>query len=280
MIVISMELFFNSWLYPVYAALFGVCIGSFLNVFLYRFHTGKSLGGHSHCLSCNVLLTWYQLVPLVSYLALRGRCQVCRSYIPVRYFVVELLTAAGFVLVALTGGVWWLQVLSYLLIAVLVSIVVYDINHTIIPDEFTLALIALALAKVASELTTGGLIGEALWSLLAGVAAAGPFFFLWVISQGRWIGLGDAKLAVPLGIWVGLELVVSLVIFAFWIGAAISVAILALQWLLKRGQLSLRLFGRPLTMKSEVPFAPFLILSFIATAFWHLDLVTFIMYGL
>ena len=74
----------------LYAFVFGVIIGSFLNVYIYRFHTGKSLSGHSHCLSCGTPLKPYELIPLLSYVFLRGRCRTCGCKIPARYFLVEL----------------------------------------------------------------------------------------------------------------------------------------------------------------------------------------------
>ena len=115
------------WWWYVLAICFGVVIGSFLNVYIYRFHTGKSLAGHSHCLSCGRTLKWYELFPLISYLALRFRCRTCGCRIPARYFLVEALTGILFALtVTLTTNLsevllWW-----YIL-SVLVVITVYDL---------------------------------------------------------------------------------------------------------------------------------------------------------
>lgn len=262
-----MELFFDSFLYPFYATILGLIIGSFLNVFLYRFHTGKSLNGSSHCLSCHVRLTWYELVPLVSYVVLRGRCRTCQSYIPPRYFMVEILTGAAFWIAATSPLPMLLQILTAGFLTVLILVLVYDLAHTVIPDEFVLVLVGLASLKIGYELYVGASYWGALMPLLAGLSAAGPFLFLWVISSGRWIGLGDAKLALPLGMWIGLYDVVSLVMLSFWLGAAISLLLIGIQKLLKRGQIDLRIMGRALTMKSEIPFAPFLILAFLAV-FW------------
>ena len=86
------------WYQYTFVIAFGLIIGSFLNVYIYRFHTGKSLNGHSHCLSCGTGLKASDLVPLVSYLLLRGRCRTCGCYIPVRYFIVEFCTAVLFIL--------------------------------------------------------------------------------------------------------------------------------------------------------------------------------------
>lgn len=269
-----MELFFESLLYPAYAAILGLIIGSFLNVFLYRFHTGKSLNGSSHCLSCHVRLTWYELVPLVSYVVLRGRCRTCSSYIPPRYFIVELLTGFAFWSAATAPYPFFIQLITAFFFSIFILIVVYDLAHTIIPDEFVVALIILSFLKITYEVYMGTPLVTFGWTLLAGLTAAGPFIFLWVISQGRWIGLGDAKLAVPLGMMVGLYGVVSLVVLAFWFGAAISLVLMGMQKMLKRGQMDLRIIGRALTMKSEIPFAPFLILAFLAVYMLHIDALT------
>lgn len=277
-----MELFLASPLYLGYAFMLGVIVGSFLNVFIYRFHTGRSLSGHSHCLSCQMELRWYELVPLVSYVTLRGRCRSCGSYIPPRYFLVELATGCVFVLSASYFETVWWQLSSALFLAVLICITVYDLYHTIIPDELTIALLVMAIMMVGIEAYIFGfwanILAVGTSALLSGVAAAGPFFFLWVISKGRWIGLGDAKLAAPLGMVVGLEAVFSFIVLSFWIGAVISLVLIGLQHILMRGQMSLRIFGRPLTMKSEVPFAPFLILSFIITFFMDANVLSLLNY--
>ncbi len=275
-----LDVFVESPIYAAYAFLLGVIFGSFLNVFLYRFHTGKSLNGSSHCMSCSVSLAWYELVPLVSYVVLRGRCRTCQSYIPPRYFLVEFLVGVLFLLAATMVVGVALQLLTAVFLTVLAAIFVYDYYHTIIPDEFTVALIVLAGLKIVYEFLQQGDMLAIGWSVLAGAAAAGPFLFLWVISQGRWIGLGDAKLAFPLGIWTGLSHVVSMVMWSFWIGALVSVALLALQTVLKRGKIGLRLFGRPLTMKSEIPFAPFMIIAFIVSHFFAVDAFALIAYGI
>ena len=263
-----MDLF---WWGLVVAFGYGIVIGSFLNVYIYRLHTGRSLAGRSHCMSCGTTLRWYDLLPVVSYLWLRGRCRYCSSYITSRYALVELLTGVLFVGVMLVVSDWLLLALYSLVMSVLVVVLVYDYYHLIIPDKLVVALLVLA-ALVLGQ--SWWLVGDA-WGLLLDIASAlaggGFFALLWVVSKGRWIGLGDAKLAVPLGLLVGAELVFSLVVVAFWIGAMISLAYLAYVQLMRRGQPHLRFLPQQLTMKSEVPFAPFLILSFWSIFFFSVD---------
>lgn len=272
-----MELFFNSPLFLVYMFLLGVIVGSFINVFMYRFHTGRSLNGSSHCLSCQIQLRWFELVPLLSYVSVRGRCRNCGSYIPFRYPLVELLSGLTFLLAASHFDQLLWQLGAAVFLSILLCIVVYDLYHTIIPDEFTIALGAFAMVSVVVESVYTHSWAGAFFAVLAAIAAAGPFVFLWVISKGQWIGLGDAKLALPLGALVGIGSVFSFVVLSFWIGAVLSVALLSVQYVL-RGQIGLRFLGQPLTMKSEVPFAPFLIISFLLTYFAEVDVLYMLRY--
>ena len=253
--------------------IFGAIIGSFLNVVLYRLHTGKSLDGRSHCMSCGKILAWYELFPVVSYLLQRGKCRGCGAYVPVRYLVVELLTGLSFV------AVWYLfasnlllLVLYLVLVSVFVVIVVYDIRHTIIPDELTLMVGAVALIFLGYEFILTKDVVLTLMSVLAGSSASFFFWGLWFISKGKWIGFGDAKLALPLGMMVGLGGVFSMVVLSFWIGAAISLTLLGFERALKRGKTNLHFLRSPLTIKSEVPFAPFLIAGFLLVQFLHADI--------
>jgi leader peptidase (prepilin peptidase) / N-methyltransferase len=261
---------------------FGVIIGSFLNVYIYRFHTGKSLAGSSHCLSCQAQLSWYDLFPLVSYLALGGRCRRCSARIPSRYFWVELTTAILFVAVILTVPVSILTPVWLFLMAVLVVITVYDLCHLIIPHAFVYTLIGIALtATVLESYLVGGIDWYSLGlDTLAGILAFSFFGSLWWYSSGRWVGLGDAKLALPLGYLVGIGGVFSMLVLSFWIGAILSLLLIAGQRLIaRRGQQRLRFVAGPLTMKSEVPFAPFLILGFLAVFLFGVDVIGLFTYA-
>ncbi len=263
------------WYQYTLVVLFGLVIGSFLNVYIYRFHTGRSLTGSSHCLSCARPLAWYELLPVFSYLALRGRCRTCGSYIPFRYVLVEVLTASLFLLAYILVPLSYMMLLWWSLLAVLVVIVVYDLYHLIIPNELVVSVAVLTLLMFMAALSWQWLpvlfIGHA-------AAAIGAFAFyggLWLVSKGRWIGLGDAKLAAPLAFLLGPWETFSFVVLSFWIGAGLSIVILLLQRLLKRGQYRLSKYGLTITMKSEVPFAPFLILAFLAVALLKLNVLTF-----
>ena len=267
--------------------LFGLIIGSFLNVYLYRFHTGRSLQGHSHCLSCATPLRWFELFPVVSYLALRGRCRTCGSRIPVRYALVEVLTAGLFLWLYIVFGptIKLLPALGLGIILLLVT--VYDLYHMIIPNEFVIAIMVLALLWFGVSHTLDITILPSLLAQLgAGVATAGFFGLLWFVSRGRWIGFGDVKLAFPLGFLVGLSGVFSLITLSFWIGALVSLGLIGVmrvraliaQWLRQRTFPHRAIVNstRYLTMKSEVPFAPFMIAAFLLVWLLHLQVLAFI----
>jgi leader peptidase (prepilin peptidase)/N-methyltransferase len=264
----------------VVAFIFGLIIGSFLNVYIYRFHTGKSLSGSSHCLSCRTPLKFYELFPLFSYLGLRGRCRTCSARIPSRYFWVELTTAVLFLLVVTIVRDVYLWPLILVLMATLVVVSVYDLAHFIIPDAFVVFLSLLALLYGGYIVWLSGDYMELLWRALASTLAFLFFAGLWWYSGGRWLGFGDAKLAIPLAFIVGVSGVFSMLTLAFWIGTIISVAILGWQKYGKRGQLGLGIGSHPLTIKSEVPFAPFLILGFLGVFLFGVDVLTWFSYAL
>jgi prepilin signal peptidase PulO-like enzyme (type II secretory pathway) len=166
------------------------------------------------------------------------------------------------------------------LMATLVVVSVYDLAHFIIPDVFVVFLSVLAVLYVGYGVTQSGDYVLLLWNALAALLAFLFFAGLWWCSNGRWLGFGDAKLAIPLAFMVGILGVFSMLTMAFWIGTIISVLILGWQKYGKGGQFGLGLGARPLTIKSEVPFAPFLILGFLAVFLFDVDVLTWFSYAL
>lgn len=252
---------------------FGAIIGSFLNVVIYRLHTGRSLNGRSHCMTCGTHLRWFELFPVFSYVILLAKCRYCRAFIPSRYLLVEMLTGISFVLLwqslshnlvlfGLYGG----------LISTLIIILLYDIRHTIIPDELTVIVGIFTLMILGYEYIEYRDLATLIYDVLGGMSAGLFFAGLWYVSRGRWIGLGDAKLALPLAIIVGYNQVFSMVVLSFWVGAIVSLTILSLQHLLERWKTHLPYLTQTITMKSEVPFAPFLIAGFLLAHFFHADI--------
>jgi len=252
----------------IFIAFLGAIIGSFLNVVIYRLHTGKSLNGRSHCLSCGIGLSWYELVPVLSYVVLKGRCHHCSSFISPRYLFVEILTGMLFVLSFATASSDFLLLLTlFVMVSVLVIILVYDVLHTIIPDSLVVLLtlsagIIVVVTKIPVET-----------AVLSAFSTSVFFAFFWLISNGRWMGLGDAKLAFPLALIFSPVEAFSMVVLSFWIGAVVSIILIGIQNMLRKGKTRLFFLSSQLTIKSEIPFAPFLIFGFIGVYFFHVDIL-------
>ena len=252
---------------------FGLIVGSFLNVVILR-HGVRGIGGRSGCMTCGRRLLWYDMVPVISWLVLRGRCRQCRADISIQYPLVEAATGLLFGSIGfwatsspagLTGAGIMLIAVYSLMAALLVCIAAYDLLHTVIPDEWAYFFAALAFI---SQFLVPSSSGFNVWSLVAGPIAAAPLFALWLFSRGTWMGLGDAKLALGFGWVLGPLLGILAVFGAFIVGAIVSLCILLplpaiVQWLYTLGITSRGTLSGGFTMKSEIPFGPFLIFSFI-----------------
>ena len=246
---------------------FGLIIGSFLNVAVYRYRTGYTLGGRSQCLACSQTLAWYELIPLASFIIQGGKCRKCGARISWQYPLVELAAALAFWGVyrqsLFTHNDFWILVLDAIIWSLLIAITAYDLRHKIIPDQWvylfgTATMIRLVLSDA-----------EWKWGFVAGVALFGFFGLLWLMSRGKWMGFGDAKLALGIGFFFGLESSISAVVLAFWIGAAVGIGILVTERLLTRahGQPAKPVLGR------EIPFAPFLALGVALVYFCQIQII-------
>jgi len=271
-------------LFAALALVLGAIIGSFLNVVSLRYNTGRTVGGRSSCPVCGKHLPWYELIPVLSFFFLHGRCSKCSAKISWRYPLVELGTAFLFLIswaVAFPGGLvnalgsstaLMQGLIAFLLLCVgwsiLVVIFVYDSRHMVIPDglSFSFAIVGLVhLLVTAAETLPGGIAGLFTWpyylDLLAGPILFIPFWLIWKLSKGKWIGLGDGKLAWGIGWFLGLAGGLSAITFGFWIGAVIALLLLAFQNISGRAA-----WGKKLSLQSALPLGPFLILGTI-TAF-------------
>ena len=203
---------------------FGLIIGSFLNVVILRLNTEKSFGGRSGCMSCESKLSWYELIPVFSFVGLKGRCKTCKTKISLQYPLVELITGLIFASLFLKfQDVFFLDTLGFSItyafyaavFSLLVVIATYDIRHKIIPDE--LSFILGIFGFVGLFLFSNSILHLHLPSLmefLAGPLVAAPFALFWLVSSGRWMGLGDAKLAISLGWLLGLSVALSGIVVA------------------------------------------------------------------
>jgi prepilin signal peptidase PulO-like enzyme (type II secretory pathway) len=257
---------------------FGAIVGSFLNVVALRYNTGRKPTGRSACFSCGKKLKATELIPVVSYLFLCGRCSQCKSSISMQYPLVEFATGLLFVLMYWYQGQSLVLLTYYLLITcLLVVITVYDIRHMIIPDGLVYAFIGLGLLRLLYETPLTSLIHTPeIWNLLAGPILFLPFWALWYFSKGTWMGFGDAKLAWGIGWTLGLVHGASAIILGFWIGAVLSLLVIALGKITSTSSVRklVTYFRLPtLHLKSEIPFAPYLIIGMFVALFTGIDLL-------
>jgi leader peptidase (prepilin peptidase) / N-methyltransferase len=219
----------------------GAVVGSFLNVVIHRMPRGESIvKPRSRCTGCGTTLRAVDNVPLVSWLALRGRCRKCGTHISARYPIVEALTAAVFVAVALTRGVDADLLLELPFAALLVAVAAIDLEHRIVPNRIVVpaAVFAIAAAALVER-------GQLPVLLIAGGIAFGALF-LAALAYPAGMGMGDVKLAGVMGLYLGAAVAPAL-FAAFAAGAGVGVALLAREGASAR--------------KRAVPFAPFLALG-------------------
>lgn len=244
--------------------LFGLIVGSFLNVLILR-HGKFALSGRSVCTSCGKHIAAFDLIPVLSWLILHGRCRACGAALSAQYPLVEIATCLAFILIGAAPLPLVIRLLALPIVALLIAITVYDLYHTIIPDAWVYPFAGLALFASLLGVQDSR---EALEVLVAGVVVAAPLFFLWFYSKGAWMGLGDAKLALGMGWLLGLSAGITALFLAFILGALVSLPLLFFSsnaWRLFRERLIPRsgLVARSagFTMKSEIAFGPFLIAS-------------------
>ena len=235
--------------------IFGTIIGSFLNVVILRYNTNLSfITGKSKCFSCNKDLHWYELIPLFSFFILRGKCLGCDSKISYQYSTVEFLTGVIFAGLFLKFGLMPLLPLYMLIASLLIVMSVYDLRHKIIPDGMVVAFILLSIVMLFFTHSSGEIFSLPIsLDLFAGPILFAFFAFFWLVSAGKWMGFGDAKLAIGVGFLLGFSGGVFAIMLAFWIGAIASLALLFLQ--------KIKIAQFRLSLKSEIPFAPFIILA-------------------
>ncbi len=259
----------------------GLAIGSFLNVVIFRYDgeqplfSFKGLGGRSHCMRCRAQLKWYDLVPLFSYIFLRGKCRACKARISPQYPLVELVTACAFLLPALffyphysfpvmhphaaLMAALWLPV-----IALMIILAVVDMRLMLIPDETVvgLSLVGLALSSYQDSFLGAyaalfpQFASPFLNHLAGAVFGLASLGLIVLLSRGRAMGMGDVKFAGAMGLIIGFPDIVFALALSFLIGGIWSMGLLGLKW------------GRGTTMKTMVPFGPFMVAGFFIHIFY------------
>jgi leader peptidase (prepilin peptidase)/N-methyltransferase len=228
--------------------LFGLVIGSFLNVVIGRLPEGRSIvRPRSACPGCGASIRWYDNIPVLSWLWLLARCRSCGVAISWRYPVVELLTAVLFALAAYRFGPRPELIPALLLLAALVGIAGIDLDHQIIPDVITLP-------GVAAGATFSIAFHPDHWlDTVLGIAVGGGLFFVIILASGGGMGGGDMKLGAMMGAFLGWKLVLVAILLAVFAGGAVAVALLVSG---NKGR------------KDPVPFGPFLALGAVLSLLW------------
>lgn len=284
--------------------IFGAIIGSFLNVLILRYNTNKSNGGRSACMSCGRQLIWGDLIPVVSWLLLKGRCRTCTSRISWQYPLVEFALGGLFLLIALKAVSLFETALAMLLCALFLFVVVYDLKHLIIPVWPMRIITAIALASLFVDVSNLSFQTPTVWDALMGPALFSFFAILFVVTRGRGVGFGDAKLSLAIGWLLGFPGALYAFMLAFWIGAIVGLLLLFISKRSERKKnryliesetiyisepvsevgkgthiaylrrVYLAHMATPLWHgKSEVPFAPFLALGTALVYFFHTYIV-------
>jgi leader peptidase (prepilin peptidase) / N-methyltransferase len=255
--------------------LLGASIGSFLSVLIYRVKNKKKgiFLSRSFCTSCKKKIQWQHLMPLFSWLFLRGKCAYCGKKISAHYFILELTTAFVFVMTFLkfnfvlsTPSIvnpdffnysidyFTLETLVFYLVefTIMMAIFFYDALYQEIPDRFSVTAIALAIVGAI-------LLGnpDAINMLVGGLAIGSFFLLQFLISNGRWIGGGDIRLGILMGLLLGWELGLLAIILSYFLGSIYAFYLLA---------------TKKVTGKSAIAFGPFLVMGTILSI-WYGDVI-------
>lgn len=236
----------------------GLIIGSFANVVVYRLRVAESIMGRSHCPHCKEQIRWYDNIPLVSFILLRGECRDCKGKISWQYPLVELGCALMFALIS-----WqffspmdtqsWAETAFYLLtFSMLLVIFAYDLQYMEIPmivlwSAVGWVIVYFLLNDFANFDKANSILSVRIFSgMLAGIISFAFFFIMASVSKERWMGLGDAYLGFLVGLIVGWPQTLFALMVSFALGAIVGIILMALK---KK------------TLKSQIPFAPFLVLG-------------------
>jgi leader peptidase (prepilin peptidase) / N-methyltransferase len=239
---------------PAVVVVFGLVIGSFLNVVIARLPAGRSMWApRSACPSCGAMIAWHDNIPVLSFLALRARCRACAAPIAWRYPIVEITTAMLFLAAYTRFGLGIEFAGAMLLLAALIAITGIDVDHQIIPDAITLpGIVTGVLANLA--IPTASVLDS-----LAGIALGGGIFLAIILLSGGGMGGGDMKLGAMLGAFLGWKLALVGLFVAIVVGGVVAVVVLTAG---RKGR------------KDPIPFGPFLAAGGAVALFWGQGLLT------
>ena len=242
----------SNWVELLAVVVFGLCVGSFLNVCAYRLPLGESIvHPRSRCTSCGRVLTWFDNVPVLGWAALGGRCRSCKQPVSWMYPAVEVVTALVFVITYLTYGLTLLSLVRVVFACALIVLFVTDLQHKILPNVITLP--GIVVGFVCSVFLPPGWM-----SSLIGLAVGGGFLLAiaeayYRIRGQEGLGMGDVKLLAMIGAFLGWKLVLLTLVFASFTGSLAGGVLIA--------------SGRG-NMKYALPFGTFLAVGALFAATW------------
>lgn len=248
---------------PLFLFVLGAALGSFAGAVVWRLHTKRNfISERSECEYCHHVLAPADLIPIVSWVLLKGRCRYCHLKLSVQHPLTELITGLLFAF----SFVWWpggfhatTDLISFVFWLVylvgLVMLFLYDLHWQILPDKILFPLISLAIIDVV--VVRALMAGEGILPIAhagAGIMVLAGFFgFLYLVSKGRWIGFGDVKLGVFMGIVLGMPAALFALLGSYYIAAAVVLPLFV---------------TKVVTRQSKVAFGPFLIIAFVLSYFF------------
>ena len=248
-----MEYPLSLWLIILLIFCFGITIGSFLNVVIYRLPLGQSIVfPGSHCPNCNHSIPWYFNVPILSYVFLQGKCGFCKKSISIRYPLVEALTGGLFCLTFYRFGFQWATPVLWILVATLVCISFIDLDHRIIPD-------VISLPGIIVGFSASFVLPWVSWSdsLLGILLGGGSLYFVAVVyellTKKEGMGGGDIKLLAMLGAFLGWKAVLPIIFFGSLLGTIMGVPLMIIH---------------KADSKLAIPFGPFLAIGSLIYLYW------------
>ncbi|MGA1192981.1 MAG: prepilin peptidase [Kiritimatiellia bacterium] len=265
---------FMAWYGPVVALVVGLCIGSFLNVCIYRIPAEQSIvKPRSHCPRCGNLIAWYDNIPVLSYLALGAKCRRCGGKISPRYPLVELLTGVLFLAVYNRYGLDWSTLMFWVMAAGLVVGTFVDFDHMIIPDSVSIGGMFFGVVASAIVPAIHGVDAASAAAMRSAIGLVAGFGSLWLVSVvGKWafkkdaMGFGDVKLMGAIGALTGVTGVIYTVLISSLFGTVVGVALI--------------LFGGR-AWQSRIPFGPYLAMGAMSWVLggdalwnWYVDFIT------
>jgi len=243
--------------------IFGLIVGSFLNCVIYRLGEKKSfLKGRSFCPNCGHVLSWKDLIPIFSFLILRGKCRYCGKKISLQYPLIELFTGILFLATFyhLRDQLFSLQGIFTLfyywtILSSLIVIFVYDLKNYLIEEKIVYfsILVCLIFNLIFS-------ISEIKNKILSSFFLGLFFLSIVLVSKEKWMGIGDAKLSALIGIFLGWPKIIPALFFSFFVGSIFGIFLIILK---KK------------SLKSEIPFAPFLVSGTIFSLFFGEKVIDF-----